>query len=361
MNPPRVLFMMLNHNGLRNLGNFFLGCIDAMLSVNYDNAGFVVIDNASQDGSTEALDSRYNGLLRVVRLRKNYGVAGGFELGVRNLVRELPDYLVMMNNDYRIRNQDFLREIIKAMEGERAIALAQGINLGSSGVVQSAGQFVTTMGGVPRFSGSRLDEVPEAKSYITHPQGSCFIIRPRIVMKLTNAVFDVGYFAYFEVAELGLRLWRIGLRSAAYPVVVGEHHSASTFRRMIPIRQYLRLRNELINYRRHFIGRLRIMGLPLYLSLVSSIIYRPLQGDRGRLLTRGVLDGLVRRLEFTGGLAYPLVLVLGPEVVTQAFPGGIRKWAFRDVSDKIQYRVRELTLGLGDLRRSRYPYLVFLD
>ncbi len=62
----------------------------------------VVVDNASTDGTAEYLSSLADPRLRVIHAPENLGGAGGFELGLATISRELdPDWCVLMDDDAR--------------------------------------------------------------------------------------------------------------------------------------------------------------------------------------------------------------------------------------------------------------------
>jgi GT2 family glycosyltransferase len=68
-------------------------------------AAIVVVDNASDDGTSELLDSAYAVELGldVVHLRQNTGGAGGFAVGVERALGHHPDLVWLLDDDDRGR------------------------------------------------------------------------------------------------------------------------------------------------------------------------------------------------------------------------------------------------------------------
>ena len=361
---PKVVFLVLNYNGLRSLGNDLFMFIDSVFTVRYPNYEVVIVDNASSDGSYEELINRYGGDALIIRLNSNYGYAGGNELGFRKYVfmRGVPDYVVLINNDYKIRNPDFLIDIIREMDKDEKVVMAQGINLSyGKDVIASAGHFITNARGYPRGIGLRLNELPEVKSYISHPHGSCAIIKTRII-KYRPYIFIPHYFGYNEIAELGLYMWSHGFKSVFYPVVVGEHRSSSTFRSFSELRAYLRIRNELWMYREFSVDSLMLYLIPMFITHASTLMYRPLQGRRGALFTKAVIDGLRRKTLLTPGPMYPLIIVLKPfQSFVMSFPGAIRRKFLLKYVWGIEDDIAKLTITDDMLKSTNKPFLIRLS
>lgn len=70
----------------------------------------VVVDNASDDGSTDFLAAISDPRLTLLRLPQNLGGAGGFEAGLRHMVTAFdPDWCVVMDDDARPAPGQFSR------------------------------------------------------------------------------------------------------------------------------------------------------------------------------------------------------------------------------------------------------------
>jgi len=92
-------------------------CIDNLLNrfATYDMQ-IVVVDNASSNGSGKKLENKYNGITKVKVLLNDYnsGFAKGNNLGYRYLCEIFkPNYIIVMNNDVIIVQDDFLNLIKK--------------------------------------------------------------------------------------------------------------------------------------------------------------------------------------------------------------------------------------------------------
>jgi len=74
-----VEILILNHNGLEKLGNYFIRSIENAKNVKYP-VDVYLIDNASTDKSKEIME-RFD--VDLISHKKNYGFVGGFNLAIK--------------------------------------------------------------------------------------------------------------------------------------------------------------------------------------------------------------------------------------------------------------------------------------
>lgn len=101
-------------------------CIDNLLNrfSAYDMQ-IVIVDNASSNGSGKKLENKYNGISKVDVLLNdcNLGFAKGNNFGYRYLCDTFaPDFIIVMNNDVLIGQDDFLN-LIKYTYGKEHFAV----------------------------------------------------------------------------------------------------------------------------------------------------------------------------------------------------------------------------------------------
>lgn len=106
-------------------------CVDNLLQrFKTYNINIVVVDNASSNGSGKKLADKYHSEKKVTVLlnKKNDGFARGNNIGYRNLVGEKnSDYIIVMNNDVIIEQNEFLNLIDAAYSKEQFAVLGPDI------------------------------------------------------------------------------------------------------------------------------------------------------------------------------------------------------------------------------------------
>jgi GT2 family glycosyltransferase len=117
---PFVSIILVNYNGKHYLGD----CLRSLLSVDYREFELVFVDNASTDGSVDFVKSFFpHSNVKVVVADRNYGFAGGNNIGVR-YVDPSAKYVVFLNND-TVVDKGWLRALVDVMEKDPLVGAAQ--------------------------------------------------------------------------------------------------------------------------------------------------------------------------------------------------------------------------------------------
>jgi GT2 family glycosyltransferase len=115
---PTVGIAIVNRDG-RDL---LLRCLESLEGLDWpkDALEVVVVDNASSDGSVEAVRERHPEV-RVVEADRNLGFAAGANRAVDQL-RDL-DFVALLNND-TVVSKDWLRPLVEALEADPGLGAA---------------------------------------------------------------------------------------------------------------------------------------------------------------------------------------------------------------------------------------------
>lgn len=212
-----------------------LQCVKSALdSLSGYEGHVVVVDNASEDGSADAIaawiDEQPSEIpVTLVRSATNTGFSGGHNQGIQACAA---DYYLLLNSDAILR-PDFCSTILKAAEGEDESGLfapriehADGEVHAScfrfpspaSELIRSACTgFVTNA--LKRYEVS-LGPTPD-KAAIEWASFACIMLRGQMVREI--GPMDEGYFLYFEDAEYCLRARRAGWSIAYVPEAAAVH------------------------------------------------------------------------------------------------------------------------------------------
>lgn len=82
-----------------NKKEFVLNCIQSVFESKTDDFDIFVADNASTDGSVEAIRERYGERVTLLVNSENLGGSGGFNTGIRKVLQEGYEYLYCLDND----------------------------------------------------------------------------------------------------------------------------------------------------------------------------------------------------------------------------------------------------------------------
>jgi len=87
-----------------NKKEYVIKCIESVLDQNFHNIDIYVIDNASTDGSVEAIAGQYGDKVNLIVNKKNLGGSGGFNTGMKKAMEYDYEYLILLDNDVCLSN-----------------------------------------------------------------------------------------------------------------------------------------------------------------------------------------------------------------------------------------------------------------
>lgn len=189
-----------------------------------------LVDNASVDGSV-SLARRWSPRLplEVIEHPVNRGFSAAANDGLRT---GSSPWVLSLNPDCRLEG-GFLRALIGQAE-ERGAGHASGLllrglgpELASSAVVDSAGMVVSPAGRhYDRGAGRPLQDDWLRPAWVFGATGACSLYRREALADVAyhpDEVFDEGFFAYREDADLAWRLQRRGWRCLYWPAARAAH------------------------------------------------------------------------------------------------------------------------------------------
>lgn len=224
MNPARLCIVIVNY---RTAG-LAQGCLESIAAQRPRAAAVraIVVDNASGDGSAEAIASairerRWDDWASVLPLERNGGFAAGNNAGWREARRRgwRPDYLLLLNPDTVLR-RGALRKLVSFMDATPRAGIAGGRLESADGAAQcSAHNAPSPLGELE--SGARLGVLSAAlRRYAVSPpprpaahacewvSGACMMIRREVIEDI--GAMDEGFFLYFEEVDFCVRAREAG-------------------------------------------------------------------------------------------------------------------------------------------------------
>jgi N-acetylglucosaminyl-diphospho-decaprenol L-rhamnosyltransferase len=250
-----------------NTGELLRGCLDSIATAAEHGGVHVVrvtvVDNASTDGSADALDESKLPL-QVIRNRRNLGFGAACNQGAAG---SDADYMLLLNPDTRLF-ADTLATVTEFMDGERAAGVGIcGIEMVDAGGAPtiSCERFPTVrvmvgkMTGLDRlfprlFPSHHIDpeELTESGP-VDQVIGAFYFVRRRLFKRLGG--FDSRYFIYFEDVDFALRARRLGYESYFLKEARAFHAANVSSEQVRDFRLFHSLRSRLIYMRVHWSRR----------------------------------------------------------------------------------------------------------
>lgn len=240
---PKVAVVILNYNGSAMLRKF----LPSVLASEYNCFDVVVADNASSDDSIDVLEKFFPSV-KVIRLRKNLGYAGGYNAALQQVSA---DYFVLLNSDVEV-DKHWIQPVISLMESDVTIAACQPKILAYHNRTHfeyagAAGGFLDRLG-YPLARGRVLDylEVDGGQYDSVVPvfwaSGAAFFVRSSVFKDLGG--FDAEFFAHQEEIDLCWRIQLAGHKVYCCPKSVVYHVGGGTLPKS-SYKLYLNFRNSL--------------------------------------------------------------------------------------------------------------------
>ena len=209
--PPNVLVVVLTWNGRDDT----LACVQSTLQSRYAPFDVLVVDNASHDGTREALRDRFGDRIAVLRNDSNLLFAGGMNVGLERAVRDGYDFALILNNDVLLDSAMLGSLVEVAMQDTRIAAVGPKIFYAApDDVLWFAGGELDLWRGWSRHRGIRrrdegqFDQAADV-DYLT---GCAMLIRCAVLADV--GLLDPGYAMYAEDAD-----WCFRARACGYRVV----------------------------------------------------------------------------------------------------------------------------------------------
>ena len=237
---------ILNYNGLNLLKLFLKENIK-----NTPNTKTYIIDNNSNDGSIEFVKTKFPDI-KIIRLEKNLGYAGGYNAAVKEIDEDL---IFFLNNDAVFLDQKSFLDIIKIFEKNNEVSVAQPSiidynNKEKYEYAGASGGFIDFFG-YPFCRGRVVKNLENCNKYNTTREvfwasGCCFVVRKKIFTKLNG--FDDQFFAHMEEIDF---CWRLKNEYVNNKIIsIGKakvyHIGAGTLNYNSPNKYYLNFRNSLL-------------------------------------------------------------------------------------------------------------------
>lgn len=173
-------------------------CIESIFDDGYPSVRIVVVDNDSGDGSAAMLQKAFEDNANVTLLegRENLGFARATNLGMRLLLEQGCEHIMMLNNDTLVQ-KDMISTLVEYSEKYDCISVPLMYD-GTGERIWYAGGSLSWRGiSTHRAEGKYLDEVSlPASDFVEFATGCCMMIPKRILAK--GLYLPEEYFLYFE-------------------------------------------------------------------------------------------------------------------------------------------------------------------
>lgn len=273
-----------------------LDCLESLSRLTYPNYRVVVVDNGSSDGTAESIAAQYPDVELIVN-DHNLGFAGGFNVGLRQALKQGTDFMLVLNND-TIVEANLLDELM-------AQATSPDVGLLSPKIYYfSEPQRIWSVGGdchsvtyeMTHKGDGQIDQGQWSHVIERDFLAGCALLMKREMLEKIG-LFDTGFQpAYYEDIDLCLRARRSGFRLLLVPRAKLWHRVAlSSGGTDSPQERYLMARHSVRYFRKYVRGWRWFIVVPYRLGSAGKTTLRLARQGRWDSMVaywRGLRDGL---------------------------------------------------------------------
>jgi len=276
---PSASIIIVNFNGKE----FLRRCLTSLLTTNYPNFEIIIVDNASTDGSVELIEKLFSSYpcIRVIKNSENLGHAEGCNVGAKVAKGK---YLVFLDSDTEIKAggclsenneslhvpQNWLSELVRVMEGDESIGVAQAkiVLAKDSRLLDYTCMAIDALGTWHATYGLKEDEFKNNFEILAASSGCC-IVRREVFEEVGG--FDSDYFIYDDDTDFSLRTRLLGYKVILVPSAVVVHRGG-VLRGINPRTVYHSAKNRMCTMIKNYELRnlwWRFLVLSFLMSMVS--------------------------------------------------------------------------------------------
>ena len=244
--PAHVVAVILNTNRRADT----LACLESLARSQAPRPGILVLDNASTDGSVEAIRAKYPDV-EIHPLAQNLGYAGNNNVGIRRALAMGADWVLLLNEDVVV-GADALRVMLEAA-GSRANAGFVGpmvYHYDEPEIIQSAGGRLGPGWQAIHVGQNSVDRGEFASPRSVQWVSGCALLARREMIESVG-VLDERFFYYWEETEWCLRARGLGWDVLFVPGARAWHKGVQRDYQPSPNVTYYWARNWLMMLAKH--------------------------------------------------------------------------------------------------------------
>lgn len=252
---PRVVTVILNTNRRDDT----LDCLTSLRLNHYPNHHIIVLDNASHDGSVEAIRAEYPEI-EIISLADNLGYAGNNNVGIRAAMAQDADWIFILNED-TILSPNCLELMVALGETNPRIGIVGPLvyHFDEPNVIQSAGGQINNNWQSCHLGQNVVDQGQFATPQLVDWISGCAIMVRRAVIEQVG-MLDERFYYYWEETEWCIRARRSNWLAINVPQAKLWHKGVRRNYTPSPTVTYYNTRNRLLFMMKH--------GAPFYAWIV---------------------------------------------------------------------------------------------
>ncbi len=246
MKQPCVITIILNTNRRDDT----LECLGSLTKNSYGNHRIIVLDNASIDGSSDAIRIAFPEV-KIIPLTANLGYAGNNNVGIQAALGQGADWVLVLNEDTSLA-VDCLEQMVMVAESDQHIGIVGPMvyHYNEKDVIQSAGGRLGRFWDASHIGQNERDQgqysTPRSVDWVS---GCAILVKRQVIEQV--GMLDERFFYYWEETEWCLRTRKNGWLIFQVPAAKLWHKGVQRDYRPSPSVTYYATRNRFLMMSKH--------------------------------------------------------------------------------------------------------------
>ncbi|MFA9388886.1 MAG: glycosyltransferase family 2 protein [Prolixibacteraceae bacterium] len=259
---PLVSIISVNYNQTQVTCEF----LESLQKISYPNFEVIIVDNDSPTDSPDEISLRYP-FVKLIKLKKNIGFAGGNNMGIRAAKGEL---ILFINNDTEVEI-NFLQPLVQQLQRDPSI-----------GMISPKIRFFHTPNTIQYAGYTPMNPYTMRQNLIGYRQvdkgqydepGTTFAIHGAAMMVPLRVIKEVGlmaeiFFLYYEEHDWCERIKKAGYKIFYEPKSLVYHKESISTGKESPLKIYYISRNRIVFARRNSKGIVLLINF-LYFNFIT--------------------------------------------------------------------------------------------
>ncbi len=239
---PKINIIILNWNGYEDTSEL----LRSLKNISYNNYSITIIDNNSTNNDVEKLKSKCNNDFEILKSHENLGYAGGNNLGIKYLLENDGDFVLLLNNDTTV-DEYFLEKLVRKFGTDNTIGISAPqiyfFNQPSK-IWSTGGKISKIRGSGVSYSSKNFNKINKRNGSFEFVSGCCMLVKKEVFQKV--GFFDENYFLYDEDTDFCFRVKKNGYKICVEPDSKIYHKvKGSTSKLVSTLPLYYETRNRL--------------------------------------------------------------------------------------------------------------------